>query len=193
VMALCYTGDIAVGQALTAPLQQFGSPLGVHVGAMPFANWQQAFDPLLAPGSRNYWKSHNFTELSDGLLNTLIEYGHQLPSPQCEIFIALIAGAANDVAPDAMAYGHRATHFVLNVHGRWDDPAQDGECIDWARQLFQAAQPFASAGAYINFMTEDEGARVDAAFGPNLERLREVKRNYDPYNVFHMNQNIQPR
>jgi FAD/FMN-containing dehydrogenase len=193
VMALCYTGDIAVGQALTAPLQHFGSPLGVHVGAMPFADWQQAFDPLLAPGSRNYWKSHNFTELSDGLLNTLIEYGHRLPSPQCEIFIALISGAANDVAPDAMAYGHRATHFVLNVHGRWDDPAQDGQCIDWARQLFQAAQPFASAGAYINFMTEDEGARVDAAFGPNLERLREVKRNYDPYNVFHMNQNIQPR
>ena len=193
VIALCYTGDMATGEALIEPLRTFGKPLGLQVGAMPFTDWQQAFDPLLTAGSRNYWKSHNFTQLDDGLLTTLGNYAERLPSPQCEIFLAHIGGAANDVAPNAMAYGHRATQFVMNVHARWDDPSADNACIDWARQLFQATSQYASAGAYINFMTEDEAGRVDSAFGPNLTRLQAIKRQYDPHNIFHHNQNIVPQ
>ena len=192
VLALFYAGDVAEGMPLIAPLQQFGKPYGTHVGAMPYTDWQQAFDPLLTKGARNYWKSHNFTELNDATLDTLLEYAHQLPSDQCEIFVAQVSGAANRVAADAMAYGHRDARFVLNVHGRWDDAGDDDHCITWARAFFKASQPYASGGAYINFMTEDETNRVDSAYGPNLSRLRECKKQYDPDNVFHTNQNILP-
>ena len=95
------------------------------MGPMPYVDWQKAFDPLLTPGARNYWKTHNFTELKDGLFDCMIEYAGKMPSSQCEIFIGLIAGAPGRIAPDATAWGHRATKYVLNVHGRWDAPAEE--------------------------------------------------------------------
>ena len=109
-------------------------------------------------------------------------------------FIAggLIAGAANRVASDAMAYGHRDAKFVLNVHGRWDDAKDDRKCIDWARNFFKASAPYASAGAYVNFMTAEESDRIASAYGANYARLVGVKKKYDPDNVFHLNQNIKP-
>lgn len=192
VLAIFYAGDIAEGEKLIAPLRGFGDAHGEHIGAMPYVQWQKAFDPLLAHGARNYWKSHNFTELSDEALDTMIEFAKRLPSPQCEIFVGLIAGAANRVPSDAMAYGHRDAKFVMNVHGRWDEAAQDETCISWARAFFQASAPYASAGAYVNFMTEDESGRVVAAYGANYPRLREIKKKYDPENVFHLNHNIKP-
>ena len=192
VVALAYCGDVSQAEAVAAPLHVLGAAHGAHVGEMPYVDWQKAFDPLLAPGARNYWKSHNFTELSDAALGTKIEYAGRLPSPQCEIFIGHLAGAPNRVARNATAYLARDAKFVMNVHARWDDSAQDAECIGWARDLFRASAPYASGGAYVNFMTEDEGERVAAAYGENYERLREIKRRYDPQNVFHMNQNIKP-
>jgi FAD/FMN-containing dehydrogenase len=81
---------------------------------------------------------------------------------------------------------------VLNVHARWDESAHDEACIGWARAFFQASAPYASAGAYVNFMTEEEGDRVAAAYGSNYDRLVQIKKRYDPENVFHMNQNIKP-
>lgn len=190
VLAIFYAGDIAEGEKLINPLRSFGDAYGEHIGAQPYAQWQQAFDPLLTPGARNYWKSHNFTELSDGALDSIIEFAGKLPSPQCEIFVGLIAGAANRVPSNAMAYGHRDAKFVLNVHGRWDEAAQDETCIAWARAFFEASASYASAGAYVNFMTEDEGDRVAAAYGENYTRLKQIKKKYDPENVFHNNQNI---
>lgn len=192
VLAIFYTGDPGQGQKLIDPLRSFGEVHGEHIGLQPYAQWQQAFDPLLTPGARNYWKSHNFSDLSDGALETVIDFAGKLPTSQCEIFIGLIAGAANRVPADAMAYGHRDAKFVLNVHGRWDMVAEDGKVIAWAREFFKASAPFASGGAYINFMTEDEGDRVAAAYGKNYERLAQVKKKYDPENVFHLNQNIKP-
>ena len=192
VLPIFYAGVVAEGQKLVERLRTFGDVLGEHIGAQPYTQWQKAFDPLLAPGARNYWKSHNFTELSDGAFDAIIEYAGKLPSPQCEIFIGHIAGAANPVAPDAMAYAHRDAKFVLNVHGRWDSPAQDVSGVEWARAFFNASAPYASAGAYVNFMTEEEGNRVAAAYGSNYDRLVQIKRRYDPENVFHLNQNIKP-
>lgn len=192
VVALAYCGDVSQAEVVAAPLHVLGAAHGAHVGEMPYVDWQKAFDPLLAPGARNYWKSHNFTELSDAALDTKIEHAGRLPSPQCEIFIGHLAGAPNRVARNATAYLARDAKFVMNVHARWDDSAQDAECIGWARDLFRASAPYASGGAYVNFMTEDEGERVAAAYGENYERLREIKRRYDPQNVFHMNQNIKP-
>ena len=192
LLAIFYAGDIAEGEKLINPLRSFGDAYGEHIGAQPYAQWHQAFDPLLTPGARNYWKSHNFTELSDGGLDSIIEFGGKLPSPQCEIFIALIAGATNRVPADAMAYAHRDAKFVLNVHGRWDEAAQDETCIAWARAFFEASASYASAGAYVNFMTEDEGDRVAAAYGVNYSQLKQIKKKYDPENIFHNNQNIKP-
>lgn len=192
VLAIFYAGDAAQGRKLIEPLLRFGTPHGEHIGAQPYTQWQKAFDPLLTPGARNYWKSHNFTELSDGALSSMIEFAGKLPSPQCEIFIGLIAGAANRIPADAMAYRHRDANFVLNVHGRWDERADDERCIAWARAFFQASAPYASSGAYVNFMTEEEGDRVEAAYGANYDRLAMIKKQYDSGNVFHLNQNIKP-
>ncbi|MCB2147890.1 MAG: FAD-binding oxidoreductase [Deltaproteobacteria bacterium] len=190
VLAIFYAGDIAEGEKLIDPLRRFGNAYGEHVGAQPYVQWQQAFDPLLTPGARNYWKSHNFIELRDGALDSIIEFVGKIPFPQCEIFLGLIAGAANRVSSNAMAYGHRDAKFVLNVHGRWDEAAQDETGMAWARAFFKASAPYASAGAYVNFMTEDEGDRVAAAYGVNYARLKQVKKKYDPKNIFHNNQNI---
>jgi FAD/FMN-containing dehydrogenase len=192
VLAIFYSGDIEEGQKLIEPLRRFGDAHGEHIGAQPYIDWQQAFDPLLTPGARNYWKSHNFTKLSDGALESIIEFSGKLPSEQCEIFIGLIAGAPNRVAPEAMAYGHRDAKFVLNVHARWDDARDDNTCITWARTFFKSSAPYASAGAYVNFMTEEEGDRVATAYGANFARLVEIKKKYDPENILHLNQNIKP-
>jgi FAD/FMN-containing dehydrogenase len=192
VLALCHAGDPAQGEKLIQPLREFGTPVGEHVGVQPFAAWQQAFDPLLTPGARNYWKTHNFTEIADGLIDVVIDYVGRLPSPQCEIFFGGIGGATKRPAPDATAYPHRDAEFVMNVHGRWDDPADDERCIAWSRAYFQASAPFASAGAYVNFMTEDEQDRVRAAYGPNYDRLAVVKKKYDPENLFRTNWNVKP-
>src|SRR6516165_781207 len=192
VLVPFYVGDAVQGRKLIEPLLRFGTPHGEHIGIHPYAQWQKAFDPLLTPGARNYWKSHNFTELSDGALNSMIKFAGKLPSPQCEIFIGLIAGAANRVPADAMAYRHRDAKFVLNVHGRWDERTDDERCIAWARAFFQASAPYASAGAYVNFMTEEESDRVAAAYGANYARLAQIKKQYDPDNLFHLNHNIKP-
>ena len=192
VLAVFYAGDISTGEKLLQPLQKWGEPYGIHVGAMPYADWQKAFDPLLTPGARNYWKSHNFTEISESAAEKILEYAYKLPTHQSEIFIALINGAPNRVPADAMAYGNRDTQFVLNVHGRWDEAGDDQRCIAWSRDFFKATEPYASGGAYVNFMTEEEGDRVAAAYGANYERLVQAKKKYDPENVFHLNQNIKP-
>jgi len=192
VLALLYVGDPKQGQSLIEPLRKFGTPLGEHVGAQPYVAWQQAFDPLLTPGARNYWKSHNFSTLKDGLFDAVIEAIGTLPSPQCEIFFGAIGGATTRPAPDSAAYAHRDAKYVMNVHGRWDDAADDQRCIAWARDFFKASAPFASSGVYVNFLTADEIDRVRSAFGPNYDRLARVKRKYDPDNLFCMNQNIAP-
>jgi FAD/FMN-containing dehydrogenase len=192
-LAVCYAGDPAEGEKLIAPLRGFGKPYGEHIGVQPYVAWQQAFDPLLTKGARNYWKSHNFERLSDGAIDTIIDYAGRLPSPHCEIFIGTIGGQTTRVAPDAMAYSSRDAKYVMNVHGRWESAAEDERCIAWAREFFAKSKPFASAGAYINFLTQEEGERIEFAYGPAFKRLVDIKKKYDPTNFFRMNQNIKPQ
>ena len=191
-LALCYVGDPANGEKLIEPLRGFGTAHGEHIGVQPYTAWQQAFDPLLTRGARNYWKSHNFSRLSDGAIDAIIEYAAALPSPQCEIFIGTIGGQTARVAPEAMAYSSRDANYVMNVHCRWESPAEDERCIAWARQFFAKSQPFASGGAYINFLTQDETDRIAFAYGATYDRLVKLKKKYDPTNLFRMNQNIKP-
>lgn len=191
VMPVFYGGDPEAGWTAIEPIRAMGQPLGEHVGPMPYVAWQAAFDPLLAPGARNYWKSHNFTGLEDGLIDLLVDRARELPSEQCEVFIGHLGGAANRVPSDAMAYPHRDAEFVMNVHARWTDAGDDNACIAWARAVFGDAAPFATGGAYVNFITDDE-QRTRAAYGPNYDRLADLKRTYDPANLFCVNHNIAP-
>jgi FAD/FMN-containing dehydrogenase len=191
-LAICSPLAPADAEPLLAPLRGFGDVLGEHVGAMSYAAWQQAFDPLLAPGARNYWKSHNFTALSDDALDLVLDYAGQVPTPQCEVFLGLIGGRANEPGSDAAAYPHRNIQFAMNVHGRWQDAADDARCMAWARAFYSACIPHAAGSVYINFLNRDEGGRIREAYGANYDRLVEVKRRYDPDNVFHFNHNIRP-
>jgi len=192
-LAVCYSGNnLAEGERIAAPLRKFGQPIADVIAPHPYAVWQTILDPLLTPGQRNYWKSHDFREVSDGLINALIEHARKLPDPNTEIAFAQLGGAVSRVPNDATAYGHRDGEFVLNVHGRWESRAKDAACIGWARDLFQATAPFATGNVYVNFLTEDEGDRVRAAYGRNYDRLSKLKNKYDPRNLFRLNQNIRP-
>jgi len=193
VLAMCYAGDLDLGLRAAAPLRALGQPIADVVSPHAFAAWQTAFDPLLTPGARNYWKSHDFTALTDEVVEILLDYAGRLPSPECEIFVGHLGGAVNRVPIEATAYPHRNVEFVLNVHTRWTDPAQDRTCVGWAREFFDATAPYATGGVYVNFMPDDEVDRIQSgAYGASYARLARVKAKYDPGNLFRLNQNIRP-
>ena len=192
VFALCYAGDMEAGKRAVAPIEALGKPIANVVGPHPFAGWQAAFDGLLTPGARNYWKSHDFTALGDGAIDKVVDYAGRLPSPHSEIFIAHLGGATSRIPADATAYAHRDAEFVMNVHTRWESPAEDAGCIAWARYFFAATAPFATGGVYVNFLGEDEAGRIQAAYGGNYARLARLKARFDPENLFSANQNIRP-
>ena len=194
VLAMCYAGDMKKGEKAVAPLRALGKPIADVVGPSPFVGWQTGFDPLLTPGARNYWKSHDFVELSDDFLALLRTAIGELPTPDCEIFIGHLGGVVNQVPADATAYPHRDVNFVMNVHTRWTSPKDDARCITWARNLFDQSAQYATGGVYVNFMPEDETQRVQkGAYGRNFARLAKLKAKYDPKNLFRMNQNIAPK
>ena len=139
VLASLYAGDVSKGEKLLEPLRRFGSPVGEAMFPHKFTDWQAAFDPLLTPGARNYWKSHNIRELSDGLIGTTLDFAGRLPTDQTEIFIAQMGGATNRVPADATAYTGRDAEFIMNVHTRWDNPGDDDRCVAWAREFFDAS------------------------------------------------------
>jgi len=192
VLAMCYAGDLKAGENALAPIRNIGKPVGEHVGPMPYTAWQSAFDPLLEPGARNYWKSHNLVELSDQAVNTLLDQLNRLPSDESEIFVAQLGGVINRIDSTATAYPHRDANYVVNVHTRWRDASDDRRCIDWARDLYRAMTPFSTGGVYVNFMSEDESDREKGPYGVNEERLSEIKWKYDPQNFFRVNRNIRP-
>lgn len=189
-LAVCCTAPIAEAERIAEPLRAFGKPIADVIAPHPFVAWQQILDPLLTPGARNYWKSHDFAELSDGLIDVLVDYATRIPDPQTEIAFAQLGGAIARVPVEASAYGHRNAEFALNVHGRWADPSKDALCIEWARALHRASAPFSTGGVYINFLTQEEGDRIRSAYGANYDRVVALKARYDPANLFRMNQNI---
>jgi FAD/FMN-containing dehydrogenase len=191
ILPMLYVGDIAAGEKAVRPLREFGKPIADVVGPHLYAGFQKAFDPLLTPGARNYWKSHNFAEMTDPAVDTILDYAGRLPSPQSEIFVAHLGGAANRVPVEATAYPHRTTEYVMNVHTRWENPKDDASCVAWARSFFETTAPFSNGSVYVNFISEGED-RVEAAYGPNRERLARIKKRYDPENLFRVNQNVAP-
>jgi hypothetical protein len=189
VLAACHIGDQATAEKELEELREWGQPIADVIGPSPFAGWQKAFDPLLTPGARNYWKSHNFHEFSDDLIDLVDDYVQRLPTEHTEIFFAKVGGAINRVTPQATAYPHRDTEFIMNVHARWTEEKDDQRCMEWAKAFFRATEPHATGGVYVNFIPSDED-RVLNAYGSNMPRLREIKAKYDPRNLFRINQNI---
>lgn len=193
IFAMMYAGPLVEGERATAPVLGFGTPIGSALGAMPYLGFQSAFDPLLTPGARNYWKSHDFAALSDAALDQIIDGATRLPTPECEIFIGRLGGAMGRVPAQATAYAGRQAQYVMNLHGRNGGAADDSAVRNWARRVFDACAPYATGGGYVNFLTEDEADRVAMSYGVNLPRLQAIKQQYDPGNLFRMNLNITPR
>ncbi|MDH3654282.1 MAG: BBE domain-containing protein [Myxococcales bacterium] len=143
ILAAAWFGDMGSGKRALKPLERFGPVLGTGVGPHPLVGWQAAFDPLLTSGSRNYWKSHNFFDIADDLIDVALDYTARLPSDQTEIFFGRVGGAVNRIPVDATAYPHRDTEYVMNVHTRWEEPSEDAKCVAWARKYFEATARYA--------------------------------------------------
>ena len=137
IFPLVYSGDVDAGQRAAAPVLQFGDPIGTALAPTPYAGFQPAFDPLLTPGGRNYWKSNNFSALSDAALDVVIASAGRLPGPECEIFVAQLGGAMARVKPTATAFVGRDARYIMNVHGRWSDARDDERVRAWARRVFR--------------------------------------------------------
>lgn len=173
--------------AAIARMTKLGETLGMHVGPMPNAAWQRIFDPMLTPGARNYWKLHNFAQLRDWAIDVVMRYAGNLPTSQCETFLGLLGGQAGAPSPQATACPHRDALYVMNVHTRWEDPADDERCIAWARGFCSDATPYESGGVYVNFMPQGEGERTPETYGANDARLAHIKATYDRDNLFRTN------
>ncbi|MCU4719644.1 FAD-binding oxidoreductase [Halapricum hydrolyticum] len=191
ILATFYAGDMEEGEDALLPLRDIGDPIADAIGPNRYTDWQQAFDGLAPAGARHYWKSHNFDEMTDEMIETFIEYGKTIPTRDTMIEIPHLGGAMNDKPVDATAYPHREFQFTMNLHTMWTDPEQDGECISWAREMHEAMAPHATGGVYANFVPEADGDQ-QAAYGENYERLVQIKNEWDPENLFRLNHNVEP-
>jgi len=192
VLAMCCLGGIAEAEASVAPFRNIGRPIADVVGPMSFVDWQTAFDPLLTPGARNYWKSHDVASLSSDALEIIAAAVRELPTDECEVFFGHVGGAMTHHRADSTAWPNREAHFAVNVHTRWRDASDDDRCIEWARDLYGKLEPHAMGSTYVNFISEGDEDRLEAAYGSNLEKLRRIKGAVDPDNLFRANQNIAP-
>ena len=163
-----------------------------HVSPMPYPALNAAFDPLVPPGLQHYWKAAFVTELTDEAIAAHVEHGARVPHVSSAIHLYPINGAVHDVAPDATAFGHRDASFAAVIAGMWPDPADNEANIRWVRDYYAAIAPHSESGGYVNFASADDAPKVVENYGANFERLREVKRSYDPGNLFRVNQNIRP-
>ncbi len=188
----CYTGKPEDAEEVLRPLTDVAEPLMRAVQPMPYLELQSTFKDAAPDGERYYWKSHFLDDIEEGLIDLLIERAQSLPGPYCNVFFEAQGGAIGRVPVDATAFPHRRAAFNIGISSGWSDPHQDGSIIEWTRSFHDSVAPFSTGGVYSNYMDFDEDERVRAAYGANLDRLKEVKARYDPENLFRMNQNISP-
>lgn len=192
-IALCHCGtDPDRAEADIAPARAFGSPVADTIDRIPYPQANTAIDALFPPGLLGYWKSAFFSALSDAAIAVLVDAYERAPTDLCALVIEGFHGAATRVAPTATAYPHRQPGHNLLLISQWTDPADSDAGIAWARTTFEALTPHMAERAYTNYLPADDHAHVRQAYGVNYERLVELKRRYDPHNLFHLNQNIDP-
>ena len=188
----CWAGPIEQGEAVLRPLRDVAPVVAEFVGPMPYPALNAAFDALVPPGLQHYWKANFVRELTDDIIDAHLRHGPDVPVVNSTMHIYPINGAVHRVGSSETAFAHRDASFATVIAGMWPDPAQNEANIAWVRDYYAATAPLSDEAGYVNFMTADDQDRVRANYGANYDRLVEVKRRYDPGNLFHLNQNIAP-
>lgn len=192
-LAACHAGMLEEAEAEIAPIRAFGSPIMDMLGPMPYPMINAMLDAGYPRGALNYWKSNFISELSDSLIDEAVTRFAATPSPMNAILIEHYHGAVTRVGPTETAVPHRTAGYNLLLPSVWLDPADTEANIAWTRGTYDAFRPSFAEGRWLNYLGDDEQTdAVRAAYGPNYERLSRIKREYDPDNVFHLNQNIEP-
>jgi FAD/FMN-containing dehydrogenase len=187
----CWSGDLDAGEAATAPFRSLGTVIADVFAANPYAAWQQALDPLYPRGVHNYFRSAFLRTADDAALRVLQDSFETLPNAMTEIHLQHLGGAVGQMPADVTAFALRDQEFLVNVIAR--TPSADGfaKVIEWARGVTSGLGP--DAGTYVNFTGDADAALVRASYPPDTyRRLVELKNNYDPTNLFRLNQNIAP-
>jgi FAD binding domain/Berberine and berberine like len=188
----CVVGSEEEATRLLAPVHDVGTPLLHGVGAVPHPILQSLFDGLYTKGLQCYWRADFVNELSDELIERHLEWGQKLPSMHSTMHLYPIDGAAHDAGSADTAFSYRDAQWAEVIFGVDPDPANAGTIRDWCVGYWDATHPYSAGGAYVNFMMEEGQERVQATYRDNYDRLARVKAQYDPDNVFHVNQNIRP-
>ena len=192
-LLICHTGDPAQAEEELAPIKAFGLPLMVEVGLMPYPIMNTLLDAGYPPGLLNYWLS-NFTRgFDEALIDTMIERFETVPSPMTAIVIEHFHGEVTRIDPSAIPVPHRETGWNLLLPSVWADPADSDANIAWTRETHAAVGPHLVERKWLNYLGDDQADdAIRGAYGPNYDRLAQIKRQYDPDNVFHHNHNIRP-
>ena len=191
--AVCHAGDPEQAQRDLEPFLTWGSPVMTEVGQMPYPVMNTLLDDGFPSGSMNYWMSSFTAGLSDGLIDAMVERFATVPSIMSSILLEHFHGAVTRVGATDTAVPHREEGWNLLIPSVWTDPAATEENIRWTKESHAAFSEHLVERRWLNYLTDDQGeSAVRAAYGPNWDRLVEVKRRYDPENVFHLNQNIVP-
>ena len=193
-MILGYNGSIAEGEKVLAPARAFGNPIMDTVGPMTYCDRQALIDePNAIHGLQRYWKSGFSADLSDAFIDTAIGAASTFTSPMSALLFIRVAGQATRVPPSETAFGLRQAQWDINVVAQWEDPAESSKHTAWAKDSWARIEPLISGSAYINHISGDDSPeKVRASYGPSLARLSQVKKQYDPNNLFRINANIQP-
>jgi FAD/FMN-containing dehydrogenase len=192
-MAVFHTGDEEQAEKDLAPFKEWGSPLLVEVGRMPYPVMNTILDDGFPAGSLNYWLSSFAKDLSDGLIDAMVERFASVPSPMSALLLEHFHGAVTRVGVTDTAVPHRKEGWNVLIPSVWTDPAATDENVEWTRETHRAFGPHLEDARWLNYLGDDQrDDAVRAAYGPNYERLLELKRRYDPDNVFHHNHNIDP-
>jgi FAD/FMN-containing dehydrogenase len=191
VLVTFYSGAPAAGPAAVALMDELGPPIAEALGPMPYVRIQRFFDGAWQNGFQNYWKAEYLAGLPDDAIATVAERAAQITSPLSDVKFLQMGGAASRI-DDHTALAHRHAPLNFNINARWADPAESEAHIDWAFGLWEAMRPHSAGGAYVNFLGQEGGSRVRAAYGQKFDRLVELKNRYDSDNFFRLNQNIPP-
>jgi FAD/FMN-containing dehydrogenase len=188
----CIVGSEEEATKLLAPVHEVGTPLLHGVGPVPHPALQSLFDGLYPKGLQCYWRADFFNELPDELHAQHLDWGRKLPSMQSTMHLYPIDGAAHDIGTTDTAFSYRDARWAEVIFAVDPDPANAGAMRDWCVGYWDATHPYSAGGAYVNFMMDEGQERVRATYRDNYDRLARVKAQYDPGNVFHVNQNIHP-
>jgi FAD/FMN-containing dehydrogenase len=192
-LVVFHTGDADQAERDLEPFKTWGSPLVVDVGPMPYPVMNTILDAGFPSGSLNYWLSRFTRGLPDELIDSAVECFATVPSPMTAILFEHFHGAVTRVGPSETAVPHRDEGWNLLIPSVWVDPEDNAANIAWTRDTFSALRPYFADGRWLNYLGDDQADdAIRAAYGPNYDRLREIKGRYDPENVFHLNHDIRP-